>query len=424
MLDVAFTISRINVLDGDLRSGLSRGFQAAREARDAGYESVGVTAFRNLAIAAVRVLDYQTAELAIREGVRYADAIEQSHCRQQMATTSGLMAWAAGRWDEAVDIARQELVERGCRRGVIGAVDVLGLVAMSRGQVAEAHRWYDKSLEAAERMGEVAYLLPALWGLAELDLISGQASAAADRCQRALEIATRTGERALLVPIAVTGIRALLAANRPAEAAAWLTSVRDQLVGREAIAAPALAHADGLLRLSTGSVAAAREALEEAERGWTHIGRIWEASWAHLDLAQCLMRSNRFGEAASRLASVRETADRLGSAPLIARADELARIGRGRGNVEEPWRPLTAREFEVARLITGGFTNAEIAEQLDIAPKTASSHVEHILAKLGATRRAEIAAWTATVMRSGARPVPGLDLVPGVPSPVVTAARS
>jgi hypothetical protein len=42
-------------------------------------------------------------------------------------------------------------------------------------------------------------------------------------------------------------------------------------------------------------------------------------------------------------------------------------------------------------------TNAEIAEQLSIAPKTASSHVEHILAKLGVTRRAEIAVWTATV---------------------------
>ena len=38
-----------------------------------------------------------------------------------------------------------------------------------------------------------------------------------------------------------------------------------------------------------------------------------------------------------------------------------------------------------------GLTNAEIADSLGIAPKTASSHVEHILAKLGASRRAEIA---------------------------------
>ena len=82
---------------------------------------------------------------------------------------------------------------------------------------------------------------------------------------------------------------------------------------------------------------------------------------------------------------------------MLARADELASIGRGRGTIEEPWRPLTAREFEVARLIADGMTNAEIADQLDIAPKTASAHVEHILAKLGVSRRAEIATWVAPI---------------------------
>jgi DNA-binding CsgD family transcriptional regulator len=32
---------------------------------------------------------------------------------------------------------------------------------------------------------------------------------------------------------------------------------------------------------------------------------------------------------------------------------------------------------------------------LGVAPKTVSAHVEHILAKLGAARRAEIGAWVA-----------------------------
>src|SRR4029077_13278591 len=86
-------------------------------------------------------------------------------------------------------------------------------------------------------------------------------------------------------------------------------------------------------------------------------------------------------------------------APLLGHADDLARVARGRGAIEEAWRPLTAREFEVARLIADGLTNAEIADSLSIARKTASAHVEHILAKLGVTRRAEIAAWTATVAR-------------------------
>jgi DNA-binding CsgD family transcriptional regulator len=110
---------------------------------------------------------------------------------------------------------------------------------------------------------------------------------------------------------------------------------------------------------------------------------------------------NRHGDAIVLLGEVRATAHTLGSQPLLGRADELARLAKGRGSEQEPWRPLTAREYEVARQIADGLTNGEIAERLEIAPKTASAHVEHILAKLGFTRRAEIAAWAATVERAG-----------------------
>src|SRR6185369_16562128 len=130
--------------------------------------------------------------------------------------------------------------------------------------------------------------------------------------------------------------------------------------------------------------------------------RIWEATWARLDLAYCLIRMNRHGETVALIGAVRETADQLGSPPLQSRADELARTSRARGGAEEAWWPLTAREFEVARLVAEGLTNAEIAERLTIAPKTASAHIEHILAKLGVTRRAEIAAWTANIVGPGA----------------------
>ena len=57
---------------------------------------------------------------------------------------------------------------------------------------------------------------------------------------------------------------------------------------------------------------------------------------------------------------------------------------------------LSSREIEVARLVATGATNREIATMLSIAPKTVAAHVEHILAKLGVSRRAQIAAWAAT----------------------------
>jgi DNA-binding NarL/FixJ family response regulator len=107
---------------------------------------------------------------------------------------------------------------------------------------------------------------------------------------------------------------------------------------------------------------------------------------------------NRHADAATVLADVRATAAGLGSETLLSRAEELAKASHGRGFEDEPWRPLTVREFEVARLIADGLTNAEIAHRLVISPKTVSAHVEHILAKLGAGRRAEAATWVATTL--------------------------
>jgi DNA-binding CsgD family transcriptional regulator len=399
ILENALTEARIDIVQGRYETGLTDGLRAAREARDAGYESVGVTGYRNIAIMAARIMDPRAAKEAIAEGLQYADAIEQSHCRQMIATTLAILDWAAGAWDAADERARHELVDRGCVRGTIGSLDAIGLVALGRGRLEEARRWLDESLATGRRMEEVSFILTPLWGLAEVDLAANDAASAAARSEEAWTIALAAAERALIIPFVVTGTRAFLGARRPEEAERWLGRLREYLVGWEPVAGAALSHAEGLIRLAAGSTGVARELFERAVRGWDDRNRIWESTWAKLDLAQCLMRANRYADAAAQLAEVRAIAERLGSLPLHARAEELARAARGRGTEDEPWRPLTVREFEVARLIADGMTNAEIAEALDIAPKTASSHVEHILAKLGVTRRAEIAAWTATVAR-------------------------
>ena len=64
-----------------------------------------------------------------------------------------------------------------------------------------------------------------------------------------------------------------------------------------------------------------------------------------------------------------------------------------------PWAPLTLRELEVARLVAQGLTNREIAEGLHITVRTAGSHLEHIGAKLGVSRRSEIATWVTSLDR-------------------------
>ncbi|MBO2445900.1 response regulator transcription factor [Actinomadura barringtoniae] len=58
-----------------------------------------------------------------------------------------------------------------------------------------------------------------------------------------------------------------------------------------------------------------------------------------------------------------------------------------------PNRHLSERETDIARLVAGGHTNAEIAEQLFISPGTVKNHVAAIQRKVGARNRVGIAAW-------------------------------
>jgi DNA-binding CsgD family transcriptional regulator len=74
-----------------------------------------------------------------------------------------------------------------------------------------------------------------------------------------------------------------------------------------------------------------------------------------------------------------------------------------RSSPARPESPLTRREQQVAALVAGGLTNRQIAARLVITERTAGTHVERIMNKLGVHARAQIAAW-ATERRLGAHP--------------------
>lgn len=383
------------------REPLDRMAAVAREARERGFEDCGVTAYRDASVAAARVMDYRRAGELIEEGMRYADSIEQSHCAHIMAATGALVAWADGRWDEAMVRGGRAVADRGCKRGEVMARWPIGYTALGRGELAEAATQLLAAETLADGSGLPDMILAASWGLAELALLTGDHDDAIGRTDRALEIARRSRELGRFAPFAVVGVRARLAAGRPGDAEHWLSDASELLREAPSCASPAVDHAAGLLALGTGSLGSARASLQQAVRGWDERGRTWEGLWARLDLASCLVRVGRTAEAMGVVAEVRGTAERLRSQPLLERAEAIERLGRQRRVEQSPWYPLTAREYEVARLVGRGMTNREIAAELSVAPRTVSAHVEHVLAKLGAARRAEIASWVVTVAPVG-----------------------
>ena len=91
--------------------------------------------------------------------------------------------------------------------------------------------------------------------------------------------------------------------------------------------------------------------------------------------------------------AVVSTFDSLGA---TRRASLLRRTLRSRG-LRVPAGPrratranragLTVRQMDVLRLLADGCSNAEIANRLNVSPRTADHHVSALLAKLGAASR-------------------------------------
>jgi DNA-binding CsgD family transcriptional regulator/tetratricopeptide (TPR) repeat protein len=166
-----------------------------------------------------------------------------------------------------------------------------------------------------------------------------------------------------------------------------------------------LAVADAELARTAGSVTA--DPWESLAAEWTRIGEAYPAAYAAFRAAEALLVNSGGWERAARdraaclLVRAHDAARSLGATPLLAEVEGLAR--RARLALEPPERltpapapvgdlGLTPREVDVLHLLAEGRSNGEIGRALFVTTKTASTHVSHILVKLGAANRIEAAA--------------------------------
>ena len=317
-----------------------------------------------------RLADLQRAaqwcELVVEFTERRRFTPVQSWCR----AIYGAVLIRSGDWTRAEAVLTEALVRRADRRrggGHALALATLAELRLRQGRGDEAGRLLT-GLEA-----EPAALAP--W--VELSLERGDLALA-----RAL--LERGGEDGRL--LALRGA-VELAGGELAAAAATAARLRDLAAGlaRPDLGAEAALLA-GRVAAARGDAAAAARELEAASARFGALGLPLETGRSRLALAGVqAARDSPLALASARLA--RDAFERLGArrdADLAAALlRELGATGRD---------ALTGREREVLGLVAAGLSNAEIAAQLVIAPKTAEHHVGRVLAKLGVRSRAEAAA--------------------------------
>jgi DNA-binding CsgD family transcriptional regulator len=403
-LNLDATVGAVYVFAGRGDEGWDLLQNAVRRGSEAGLEAETARAYRMAGSSASVLVEYDRAEHSLTAGIEYAERTEHWNDRYYMEAHRAHVRWAVGDWVGAERDARHALADgRYAVTTLITALHVLGYLALGRGDWLAAREQLNEARRLGATMNELQRVSPALWGLAELALHGGQPAEAVRLCEEGFTASAAVGDAAYLFPFLVTGARAYLALDQLEGARHWVARAERPLLMRAIPGTqPAIAHAHGLLELAGGQTGKARDRLEAAGRDWAQRRRFWEGTWALLDAARCALRSRRPGPAAALVTHARTAALAAGASTLVAAAEAI-----GATAPSSSAGPLSARELEVARLVATGATNREIGAALHIAPKTVAAHVEHILAKLGAARRTEVAAWFATrdaVARGWAEP--------------------
>jgi non-specific serine/threonine protein kinase len=321
--------------------------------------------------------------------------------RARALSGAGTLAWRAGDVVEAERLHREsaELYQiANDAKGYAFALNNEAVQLMEQGNAQAANALYQQSLAQCRALGDRSLECMVVLNLGVLHAVTGEVDRAKRYYEEALslvqadgnerealmirhnlaELALQGGEPRLAGTLARANLRALLELNDK-----WLAAGCLAFLG-EVAAAEGMGRSGAVLFGASRGLAGAIEGTlppDEVARQAEVVAQL-RASLGEADFAAAWTRGRAMTMAEAiqlALDLATGTAESSGT-PLIS-------------PVAESVFPLTLRQQEVAALVARGWSNQEIASVLVISPRTAETHVQHILAKLDLTSRSQLAVW-------------------------------
>lgn len=344
---------------------------------------------------------YEAAQRLMREALNMARGIGDARMIAVPLGNLGTVSYYLGKPDDSIrywEECQEYLVEVGDTTGQALNASNLGAILSSIGEYARAETYLVRALKLQRQMNVQRDLPFTLINLCEVAMALEDYTLAHDSISEAISLLHEVGSSELL-GIAFSG-RARLAflEGQDADAAAFVLQSMEYLADSEN-RLPIIENAEllGELCARRQAYALAIELLQGATCLREHVGAMSyaprrEAVAEIEEDARTALDARVYQDAVE--AGMRLTDETLGrrvstiAREIVGRRQEVAKpdpdVAPGPVEAEHN---LTPREVEVLTLLAQGSSTAQIAEQLFVSPRTAATHINNILGKLGVNSR-------------------------------------